>query len=58
MLSTKCAYVGFEKYIETILKVHELNSASANLESVSFNKQWYSLFALTLEGVVFGEKGM
>ena len=29
LLKTKCAYVGFENYVHTVLKVHELNRAQA-----------------------------
>lgn len=35
-------YVGFETYVETGFKVHELNSAYANLESILFLKLRYS----------------
>ena len=41
MISTKYAYVGFEKYVHTVLKVHELNSTHSNLESVPFSKLQY-----------------
>ena len=36
-----CVCIGFEKYVHTIVKVCELNSAHANLESVIFSKLWY-----------------
>ena len=50
MLSTKCEYLGFEKYVHTVLKVQELNSAHANLESVPFSKLQYK-YLDTPEGV-------
>ena len=42
MLSTKCGYVDFFKYVHTVLKVHEFNSAHANIESVPFSELRYS----------------
>ena len=40
MISTKCVYVGLEKYVKTVLKVHELNNTHAKLESIPFSKPW------------------
>ena len=47
MISKKCAYVGFEKYVHTVVKVHELNSTHANLESVQVSKLRYSYLGTT-----------
>ena len=48
LLNRKCAYVGFEKYVHTVLKVHELNSAQDNFETILFIQLWY----LYVESVV------
>ena len=47
MISIKGGYEGFEKYVHIVLKVHELNSTHANLESVQVSKLRYSYLGTT-----------